>query len=511
VIQLFGSSRRWLPHAARQVGRSAAAKCVTNWIRYRSLYFPQSLRVRVRRYRSRTEKALYRTRRRSSRIGFANNTRRFPYVSKLGSVLPKKLATRLGTVRSWSREVTKARTTGHDRQLRDHTMTTTLDGATILAKARAIAPVIREEAAKNERCRRLTARTVEALRSTGVFRMSMPHSWGGPEVDISTQIEIVEEVSRADGSAGWCAMIGSDGGFYSAAMDDKVGRALYPDLDAVTAGWIRPAGRLNAIDGGYHLSGRWQFGSGCTHADVVIGGCLVFRDAKPVVSTDGIPELRIAVLPANHFQIHDTWHTLGLAGTGSNDYSIENAFVPADQTFRLRDRRRDGALYAWPGLFVVNLLGVPLGIARAALEVAEPLLADKILTPQMRPARDDPRIRTGLGRAEAMVGSARSYVFDVVGDFWATLEAGAEPSRRQRAALAGCYGHTLATCRGAVELLVDTVGSAAIFRSCPLEQHLRDLITIGQHFVCQPRLMEVTGALWIGGGDDHPLLVEQVL
>jgi alkylation response protein AidB-like acyl-CoA dehydrogenase len=394
---------------------------------------------------------------------------------------------------------------------RHDTMTAALNGATILANARAIAPILREEASENERNRRLTARTVDALRSTGVFRMAMPRSWGGPEVGIPTQIEIIEELSRGDGSAGWCAMIGSDGGFYSAAMDDAVGRALWRDLDAVTAGWIRPAGRLDACDGGYRLSGRWQFGSGCTHADVMISGCRVFRGTEPVVSPDGTPELRIAVLPAEQFQIHDTWRTIGLAGTGSNDYSIEGAFIPAEQTFRLRDRHRDGALYAWPGLFVVNLLGVPLGIARAALEVAEALLADKILVPAMRPARDDPGTRTALARAEAMAGSARSYAFDVAGDVWVALMAGARPSPRQRAALAGCYGHTLATCRKAVALLVDTIGTAAIFQGCPLERHLRDLTAMSQHALARPGLMEVSGGLWLGGGTDHVLVAEGIL
>ncbi|MFD9203850.1 acyl-CoA dehydrogenase family protein, partial [Streptomyces anthocyanicus] len=99
-----------------------------------------------------------------------------------------------------------------------------LDGGAILANARTVAPVLREEAAANEQGRRLSARTVEALRSTGVFRMAMPRSWGGPEVDIRTQTDIVEELSAADGAAGWCAMIGSDGGFYTSALDDEVAR-----------------------------------------------------------------------------------------------------------------------------------------------------------------------------------------------------------------------------------------------------------------------------------------------
>jgi indole-3-acetate monooxygenase len=381
------------------------------------------------------------------------------------------------------------------------TSATALDGPTILANAHKVAPLLREEAPENEQRRRLTPRTVEALRSTGVFRMAMPLDWGGPEVDISTQVEILEALSAADGSAGWCAAIGSDGGFYSAALDDATARELYPDLDRVTAGWIAPAGRLHRVTGGYRLEGRWQFGSGCTHADVIVGGARVVDDDGPVLTADGRPELRIAMLPAAEYEILDTWDTTGLAGSGSHDYQIAEGFVPAAQTFRLRDLRqrgRNGVLYAWPGMFFANFPAVPLGIARAALETAEELLADKIFLPERRPARDDARVRAGIAHAHALAGAARSYVFEILSDLWSTLEAGAQPSLRQRARLLGMHGHTLRSCRDAVHILADTIGSASIYRTCPIERHQRDLTTIGQHLLAQPRSMEAAGALWLG-------------
>lgn len=374
-----------------------------------------------------------------------------------------------------------------------------VDGAAILANARAVAPILREEAAENERGRQLTSRAVETLRSTGVFRMSMPRSWGGPEVDICTQVEIVEELSAADGSAGWCAMVGSEGGYFTAALDDAVGRRLYPDLDVVTAGMVSPFGKLHRVDGDYRFEGRWPFGSGCTHADVMYAGARVFNDGEPVM-VDGRPEIRYPLLPAREFQIVDTWDTTGLAGTGSHDFTIADAFVPAEQTFQWRDlrkERREGPLYAWPGMFVARFPGVPLGIARAALEVAEELLADKVLAPEMRPAHEDARVRAEVARAYALVGSARSYVFDVLGAFWSTLETGAEPSFRQRAALSGLHVHTVQTCREAVRILADVVGSASIYRRCPLERHGRDLATMDKHTVAQPRRMELVGALWL--------------
>jgi alkylation response protein AidB-like acyl-CoA dehydrogenase len=389
-------------------------------------------------------------------------------------------------------------------------MTTTdtpvVDGATILGGARRIAPLLREHAAEVEAARRLTTPVVEALRSIGVFRMAMPRAWGGPEVDLLTQMEILEVLSAADASAGWCAMIGSDSGFYGAALSDADARELYPDLDSVTAGWIIPAGTLEVTDGGYRLSGRWSFGSGCTHADVMCGGALLTEGGVPLPGPDGQPQWRVALLPAAEVEVHDTWHTTGLCGSGSNDYSIDGAFVPAGHTFGFDRPRRDRTLYRWPGLFIANLVAVPLGSAADALESAMEILAGKVSMPDMILARDEPRVRAGVARAQAMVGSARSYAYDTLGGFWSTLQSGDEPDFAERAALAGCFVHTVTTCRDAVAVLVETVGTAAIHRGSRLERHHRDLITIGQHLLGQPKMREWAGGLWFGQVPATPIL-----
>lgn len=383
-----------------------------------------------------------------------------------------------------------------------------LDGATILTNARALHPLLRHHTDEIERERQLPAPVVDAMRRAGVFRMPMPRSWGGPELDILTQLEIVETVSQANGSAGWCAMIGSDGGFCSAYFRDDVARELWPSLDAVTAGWLYPVGRLVPEVGGYRLSGRWAFGSGCTHADVIVSGALVWDGDALALDADGRPEWRVAVLPAGAIEVIDTWETTGLAGSGSHDYAIEGRHVPAEHTFRFGDAptQRDGALYRWPGMFLGNIPGVPLGIARDALDTAEALLADKISLPLLVPAKDQALVRVAVSRAEALVGAARAYVFDVLGDFWTTVEAGGTPTMRQRAALGGSYVHVFRSCREAVQTLYDALGTSAIYRSCPLDRHLRDLLTIAQHVLAQPKMLEPIGQLWFGDDPGHPLL-----
>jgi alkylation response protein AidB-like acyl-CoA dehydrogenase len=381
-----------------------------------------------------------------------------------------------------------------------------MSGPEILANAHRIAPLLRERAGEVETARRLTTPVVDALRESGVFRMPMPRSWGGPEVDMVQQVEILEVLARADASAAWCAMIGSDGGFYSAFLEDAAGRELYPDLDAVTAGWVLPAGALEVAEGGYRLSGRWSFGSGCTHADVISAGAMVTEGGVPRLGPGGRPEWRIALIPARQAEVHDTWHTTGLCGTGSNDYSIDGVLVRPEHTFALDELQREGTLYRWPGFFIANSLGVPLGVAADALDTAMGILDRKILMPERTPARDEARVRAAIARAHAMVGSARSYAYNTLGGFWAVLESGDQPSFAARAALAGCYVHTTTTCRDAVQLLVETVGTAAIQRGSSLERNLRDLITMGQHLVAQVKMREWAGGLWFGQPAPLPLI-----
>src|SRR5712692_3705405 len=148
----------------------------------------------------------------------------------------------------------------------------------ILAAARALAPKIREASNEIERERRLTPPIVEAMRSAGIFGMTMPKQWGGPELDPLMQIRVIEALSEADGSVGWCAMINSDGGFYSAFLEDAVAREMYRDRETPTGSSLIFSGRAERVDGGYRVNGRWPFVSGCQHSDVMAGTCTIYEN-----------------------------------------------------------------------------------------------------------------------------------------------------------------------------------------------------------------------------------------
>ena len=152
---------------------------------------------------------------------------------------------------------------------------------------------------RSQKARRLPRDLVDALKTAGVFRMSMPEAWGGSALPLPDQVRIVESLAYADPSVGWCVMIGSDSGFYSAFLDDAAARELWTDIDDITAGWLFPGGQAESVDGGYRVSGRWKFASGCTHADVMVAGCIVMNDnGAPVLGPDGMPVVRTAVARA---------------------------------------------------------------------------------------------------------------------------------------------------------------------------------------------------------------------
>jgi alkylation response protein AidB-like acyl-CoA dehydrogenase len=216
--------------------------------------------------------------------------------------------------------------------------------------------------------------------------------------------------------------------------------------------------------------------------------------------------VRQALLPAAQCQVLDTWRPLGLTGSGSHDYTVTDTFVPAENTWVHGQSYRSGPLYSWRGMLVVNFVGVPLGIALDACDVAASILEAKVLMPEMIPARDAPRVRTAVAQARAMVGAARSYVYDTAGTFWNVIVAGDEPSFEQRAQLAGLFVHTVSECRTAVRLLVDTVGTVALQSECSLGRQLRDLDNLAQHALVRNRMWEWAGGMYFGQASPSALL-----
>ena len=379
-----------------------------------------------------------------------------------------------------------------------------LGSAEIIQFARKLVPQVAARANEIAALRRLPADLVADLKAAGVFRMPMPAAWGGPEMSPRAQNEVVEILSAADASVGWCVMIGSDAGFYAAFLEEGAARRLYPDLDMVTAGMLQPAGRAVRVPGGYRVSGRWGFGSGSTHADVIAGGCLVFEGDQPVLAESGRPLWRVMLAPAADWQVLDTWYTTGLAGSGSNDYTTSDLFVPEEHSFSLLEPpRRKEPLYQFPGMFFVNMHGVALGIARRAIDVVRRLAEEKTLVPELVLMKNVPRVRSALARAEGLLGAARAYAYETMDRVWEALQREGRLSRELRLHVGLSRVNAFQTARDVAQLMGDTAGSSSIYASSPLDRLLRDAITVRTHVVVQDRLLEQIAALAVG--EDPPL------
>ncbi|MDO8431663.1 MAG: acyl-CoA dehydrogenase family protein [Candidatus Binatus sp.] len=376
--------------------------------------------------------------------------------------------------------------------------------STILAATQALAPLIRESVPAMDAERRLPANLVDALRELGAFRMAIPRAYGGLELDPMMQVRVVEELSRIDGSVGWCSMISSAGSFASAFLAPAVAQRLCGDVGFSLAGQVVPVGRAELVDGGYRVSGRYRFGSGCHHASMIVGGCVVFEGGNPRL-VNGRPEIRVMIFPPGSCTILDTWYTTGLVGTGSNDYVVENAFVPFEESWNFAERPRCAtALYRFAPLFLVSHAGVPLGIARAAIDAVMELASRKELMPDphklfgSRKLGDDSRTHEALAIAEGELAAARSFAYSSIEELWQTLERGERLSSRQRALyrIMLVYVHRVA--KTVTATMYDLAATSAIYRSNPLDRLMRDILTACQHGIVHPKMYRPAGRMLLG-------------
>jgi len=376
----------------------------------------------------------------------------------------------------------------------------------ILARARTLVPALRLAATDIERARRLPVEVVQQLRAAGVFRAAMPVDWGGPAMSSLGQTELAEILATGDVSAAWCAMIGMDSGIYAGFLREDVARALYPRLDMVNAGWIHPQGRAERVAGGYRISGRWRFGSGVTHCDVLVAGCEVHQDGhpEPDPATGHAKQWRVMVCSPKDFEVHDTWHTTGLAGSGSMDYSVANLFVPEAHSFSFAQPQRPGPLYRAPDAILRKMSGVPLGMARACIDYVRMLAPERGDRETGTPWVEDVRVQSTFAWAEMQLAGARAHVYDSLRSQWNKLSAEEPLTPQDRIAPALARYHAFRACRDIVRAFYDLMGGAAAYRPSPLDRWFRDAQTMCQHAVAQDSILQLTGNVLLGGRSTSP-------
>ena len=243
-----------------------------------------------------------------------------------------------------------------------------------VAAARQLAEMIAAAAAETERNRRIPKEVLDQLHEARLFRMLYPRSVGGDEIEPGAYVLAIGELARADGSVGWCASIANSIGLFAPYLSLEAARKVFGDPCA-TCAWGPPNDSPGiAVPGGYRITGRWDFASGCRHASWMgAHGTVIEPDGSLRLNNSGRPTIRTWLFPAEQATLLDNWQPIGLRGTASESYTVKDLFVPEEFTGTREDptlRRDRGKLYAFPQqtLYSIGIASVALGIARGMLE-----------------------------------------------------------------------------------------------------------------------------------------------
>jgi alkylation response protein AidB-like acyl-CoA dehydrogenase len=370
-----------------------------------------------------------------------------------------------------------------------------------VAAVGALTELIRVECGDMDATRRIPPVVVTALKKLGVFRLMAPAEIGGAETDPVTFLNVVETASHADGSVGWCVMIGGCYATFGGMLPLEGAGHIYGDPDTVSAGAFRPDGMAVEVDGGYRVCGRWPLASGSSHATWYVGGCAVIRDGEPVIGPRGLPLIREVFFPAVDAEVIDTWDSTGLRGTASHDYAVADVFIPAYHTTWFQDPPAvDRPLYRMPpvAMFATFVGAVPLGIARHAIDEFVRLADAK--TPELSTTvlADKPIAQDHLGRAHALVAAGRRYLTETLNDLWVRVEAGYAPNMADRGRLWLAAAHAAHGALEAIGLLYTAAGASGIYADSPLDRCLRDARTAVQHICTQELHFELAGRHQLG-------------
>jgi indole-3-acetate monooxygenase len=362
-------------------------------------------------------------------------------------------------------------------------------------------PLIRSRRHEIEQARRLPQDLAQKLRQTGIFSLGLPRAIGGQEASPLEILRAIETVAMVDGSTGWCAMIGTANNVVGGYMSENGAKEVFADPTAPTAGIAAPAGAAVRTTGGVRVTGRWPFASGITHSDWVWAGCVVMANGQPQMTPQG-PEIIHVCMPASTVTIHDTWNVSGLCGTGSNDFSVSDVFVPDQRIFALLDPsgHRSEPLYQMPplGLFVFQVAAVSLGIARGAIDELMELAHTKKPSLYSDVLADKSVVQVELARAEAALGAARSFLFTTVTETWETVRSGQSVTRRQIALGRAAASHAAETAATVTRSVNTLAGGSSIYSASPLQRHARDADAITHHFTVAPHTWEEAGRVLLG-------------
>jgi alkylation response protein AidB-like acyl-CoA dehydrogenase len=370
----------------------------------------------------------------------------------------------------------------------------------VLSRIAALAPMVARLAPDIEQGRRLPAELVSALRSARIYGMLVPQRYGGLELDAPSAFRAVAALARLDGSVGWNAMIGHIGALMPFLVNPNFCEEIYRDgKDHIFAGSGQPVGKAERVPGGWRISGSWPFASGCQNAEWIAGTCVMMEGGSPIASPDGPgPMTRTCIMPAERWEIRDTWHTVGLKGTGSHHVALTDAFVPDESFFEFPF----GVSFAPEPIFgkfaevlVLSHGAVAVGIAEGAImdlvELARAGVTQLFMT---TPLVETERFKESLARLDADLMAARALLEAQIARVWQNPERAAGKDLTRVAEELQAVVWITSACVRVAEGCFELAGSRAVYESSSLQRRVRDLRVAAQHFAAQPRNYVTAGA-----------------
>ena len=360
-------------------------------------------------------------------------------------------------------------------------------------KARDLAPMIAAASPINDEIRELTKPVVAALIEGGFFHMLKPKSVGGMELRPSVFAQVTETIAAADGSTGWVTCQSNGCSTSAAYLAPGVAREIFGPANGILA-W-GPPGPYEAVPvaGGYRITGKWRFASGSQNA-TYLGAHIKIK---------GTGETRSFLFPKTSAAMKDIWHTIGLRGTASNEYAVDDLFVPEERAMHRDDprhRREDGLLYRFTSgqLYSIGFGGVGLGIARATMDAFLNLPANKVARGAGKTMRENNVVQSQMAQCDARWRSARLLLHNAADEAMEEVEQHGEMTLEQRARIRLASTWAIQSAREVVNTLYHAAGSAAVFEENPFERRLRDMHTVAQQAQGRQLHYETVGQLMFG-------------
>ena len=367
----------------------------------------------------------------------------------------------------------------------------------LVERARALQPLIASEADEIERTRRLTPKVTAALIENELYRALLPRSVGGHEVPLETFMQMQEEIAKADASTAWCLGQCSVCAMTAAYLDPDAANEIFNTAPGILA-WGAINHEVKAVPGGYMANARWEFASGSRQASWLGAHVkIVEADGSLRKKDNGAPDIRTILFPMSSATMYDVWDVIGLKGTGTVSYSVENLFIP-EKFAALRDDpaacREPGPLYKLSTnmVFSMGFAATSVGVARATLDAATDLARSKI--PQgLGAMKDNSAVQAVIGRTEANLRAARAYLYSTAAEIWRDLERGERITEERRIAIRIAATWTIHQAAAVVDTAYHMSGATAVFARNPFERRFRDMHAIAQQIQARDTHYEDAG------------------